>query len=190
MIIHWRRGAVSQHNHTVLGGWQAVCVRIGPAGESSSAAEEEPYESWASAISSIAGLLPLLAEDAEGSRWCVFNEPPDSDKNFPKLIWDDLTLGKGSPVDVETYDAQDITFQVSLVIQEGKDPRTILNLVDRMESAWYGGAMDTDHWKILSIRRPGGWQRVDWEQRLVEGHALVQYTADFIYRFNRKQNVA
>lgn len=154
---------------------------------------QQPYKTLRDAIHAQPGLIAMLAKDGddpnEGDPWAVFNQSPDSDDRFPKLIWESLGVGGDIDMDVERHLKRDDSLQFSIWTSDPEAVYDIAAAVDPLEEYWLGGSMDSEHWVCRGINKTSRWQRIEWNGNLIEGMTLYQYVSDWRYRYNRRQNV-
>ncbi len=156
--------------------------------------EQEPYKTLRDRIFGQAILIAMLATDKEDDPWAAFNQPPDSDKEFPKFIWSQSS-GAGEPgVDVEAYDMHRDRLTLSFWTPEPEDFMDATHAINVLQDDWLAGTWDSEHWKCKGFRRQTSWQKIAWDGKggrsiLIEGVPLFQFVSDWEYRFNRRQDV-
>lgn len=152
--------------------------------------EQQPYKTLRDTIFAEAGLLSLLATDANGNPWAAFNQPPDSDDRFPKFIWEVVAGASDQGVQVEPYDKHEDRLQFSIWIADPELMMDLTRAVNVLESRWLAGGMNSSHWVCNGLHKRTTWLEVIWDNKLIDGMKLFQYTSDWEYRFYRRQNVA
>jgi hypothetical protein len=152
--------------------------------------EQQPLDMLGDTIHAQAGLIALLATDSAGNPWACFDEPPDNDDNFPKFIWELPAQASDPGILVEQYDKHQDRLQFSIWTPDTTAIQDIIRAVNVLQGAWYEGAMNTTHWVCTGLHKLTPWAEIEWRSKLIDGQPLLQYTSDWLFKVNRRQNVS
>ncbi len=153
---------------------------------------QQPVKILADLILGDAALLAKLGQDSDGNALAGPGMIHEANA-FPVLSWRFLTSRAMTELGLEIGQYGNWIIQVDVYGPDEYVLQDIQGDIDDLlaPASHFGNAIDSANWRVIALYLEGGWRTLDWQDRLTtqDGRNIVQKTADFRYRFVRRQDV-
>jgi hypothetical protein len=150
---------------------------------------KQPYTNLANWMASRSGLIDQLGNADDGEPWLVFNQPPDSNDSFPRIVWSVPEHGHSQTVLVERWDKHEDRVRFNLYLPHGFSYFGDLSReIDELFNAWWREQLDHVLWKVQGMRRLGPWFDTIVPKLTTDRGPVQRVFSDWLFRYALKQD--